>query len=192
MRRDLSAATLAVLAGGNAVLVQLLLLEFDSGTIALNTSVWSLDWDSVTYLGAAGLGSISPITDAPGEVQGLKLQLDGGDSASVALALDDADEVQGTICTVRTAILDPSTYAILDAPIEWSGSLDTMVISEDGKTAIIGVSAESSAVDLLRGNTSTYSDADQQALYPGDLAFQYVISQSDKPIVWPSREYFFR
>jgi hypothetical protein len=47
-------------------------------------------------------------------------------------------------------------------------------------------------VDLLSGNPSTYSDADQQAIYPGDRAFEYVVDQSDKPVVWPSREYFFQ
>ena len=35
-------------------------------------------------------------------------------------------------------------------------------------------------------------DADQQAIYPGDRAFEYVVDQSDKPVVWPSREYFFQ
>ena len=27
-------------------------------------------------------------------------------------------------------------------------------------------------------------------LYPGDRAFEYVVDQANKPIVWPSKEYF--
>ena len=54
----------------------------------------------------------------------------------------------------------------------------------------VTATAESTAVDLLRGSAMTYSDGDQQSLYPGDRAFEYVVDQANKPIVWPSKEYF--
>jgi hypothetical protein len=187
-----AAPVLAALAAGHVVVVQLVELQFPSGTVALNTSNWHLDWDSVTYQGAYGLGSVSPIKDSPGEIQGISFTLSGGDSASIALALDAAGEVQGTPATIRTAILDTTTLQILDAPIDWAGTLDTMSIEEDNNQATINATAESAAVDLLRGNLSTYSDADQQALFPGDRAFEYVVSQVDQPVVWPAREYFFQ
>lgn len=187
-----SAAVLAALAAGHVVPVQLVELQFPSGTVALNTSNWHLVWGGVTYLGAYGLGSVSPIKDSPGEIQGISFTLSGGDSSSIALALDASGEVQGTRTIIRTAIFDTSTMQILEAAVDWSGTLDTMSIEEDANQATISATAESSAVDLLRGNLSTYSDADQQALFPGDLAFQFVVSQVDQPVVWPAREYFFQ
>lgn len=187
-----SAAVLAALAAGHVVVVQLVELQFPSGTIALNTSNWHLTWGGTTYQGAYGLGSVSAIKDAPGEIQGISLTLAAGDSARISLALDGAGEVQGTPAIIRTAILDTANMQILDAPIDWSGTLDTMAIEEDGDQATITATAESTAVDLLRGNASTYSDADQQALFSGDLSMQYVVSQVDQPVVWPSREYFFQ
>lgn len=190
--KTFSASVLAALAAGHAVVVQLLLLEFPSGNVALNTSNWDLVWNGVTYRGAYGLGSVAAIKDAPGEIQGIRLSIDGGDSSLVALALDDAGEVQGTPVAISTAIFDTSTYTILDAGTDWGGTMDTMAIEEDGQTSGISATAESKAVDLLRGNPSTYSDADQKALFPGDLAFEYVVSQVDQPIIWPSREYFFK
>ena len=164
--KSCGASTLAALASGHVALVQLVLFAFPSGDVALNNSTWDLTYGGKTYRGAYGLGSIGTIKDAPGEIQGLRLEMDGGSSASVALALD--------------------------APVEWAGTLDTMSLSEDGQTAVISVTAESKAVDLLRGNPSTYTDADQQALYPGDRAFEYVVAQADKPVVWPAREYFYK
>lgn len=187
-----SASVLAALAAGQVVVVQLVELQFPSGTIALNTSNWHLVWAGVTYQGAYGLGSVSPVKDSPGEIQGISFTLSGGDSSSIALALDSAAEVQGTRTIIRTAILDTTTFQILDAPIDWAGTLDTMSIEEDNNQATISATAESAAVDLLRGNLSTYSDADQQALFPGDVAFEYVVSQVDQPVVWPAREYFFQ
>lgn len=187
-----SAAVRAALSSGNLALVQMAHMAFPSGTIALNQSTWNLTWAGVTYSGAYGLGAVSQITDKPGEVQGVTLQLNGGDPLRVALALDGAGEVQGTPLKLRTALIETSTYTILDAPIDWTGKLDTMSLSEDGDTATISVTAESSAVDLLRGTPSAYSDADQKALYATDKAFEFLVSQAGQRKVWPAREYFLK
>lgn len=186
------AAVLAALASNQVALVRLVHIAFPSGVVALNASNWTFTWLGVSYVGAAGLGAISEIKDGPGEVQGVTLKLNAGDSARISLALDAAYIVQGSLVTLRTAIIETTNYTILDAPIDWVGSCDTMSISEDGSTSEIGVTTESRAVDLLRGNPSTYSDADQQAMFSGDRAFEYVVSQADKPIVWPAREFFFK
>ena len=190
--KTLAAPVLAAIASGSVSLAQLVRIQFTSGDVVLNTSVMDLVWDGITYKGAYGMGSVSPITDKPGEVQGITMTLDGGDPLRIALALDGADEVQGAVVTFRTAIIDAATWEVLDAPIDWVGKCDTMSIDEDGNTASVSVTVESQAVDLLRGTPSTYTDADQQAAFSGDIAFQYVVSQVDQPVVWPSREYFFK
>lgn len=156
------------------------------------TTTTALTEIGITYKGAYGLGQISPITDKPGEVQGITLELHGADAARISLALDDSDIVQGSPVEVRTALIDTTTYQILDAPVEWVGTMDTMSIAEDGNSATIAVSCESKAVDLLRGNAAMYSAADQRAINATDGSFDYVVDQIDKPIVWPSREFFYR
>lgn len=188
--RSFAAPVTALLASGQVVIVQLVLFQFPAGDVALNASNWDLGWSAVTYKGAYGLGAVSQVKDQPGEIQGITLELISSDTTSIALALDDANAVQGAPVIIRTALMDPSTYQILDAPIDWRGTCDRMSIGEDGETCSITVSAESSAVQLLRGNSSTYTDADQQALYPGDRAFELVVDQADKRDVWPSKEWF--
>lgn len=189
--RALDAPTLAALAQPTVPLVQLIHQAFPSGVVALNTSNWDLDFDGVTYKGAYGLGEISELQDAPGEIKGLSFRLSGVAAESVALALDGADEWQGAPVTLRTAILN-ADFAVVDAPLEWTGNGDTMSLSEDGETAVIEATVESSAVDLLRGAEMTYSDADQRSLYPSDRAFEYVVSQADQPVVWPTKEFFYK
>ncbi|MDO8778107.1 MAG: hypothetical protein Q7K57_57195 [Burkholderiaceae bacterium] len=185
-----SAPVLAALAAGSVAIVQLVHLAFAT-PIALNLSTWDLAWGGVTYKGAYGLGAISGVTDKPGEVQGITLEL-FGEAAMIALALDDADLVQGVTCTIRTAIIETATYTILDAPVEWVGTLDTMSIAEDGQQASIRVSAESKAVDILRGTPQFYNDTDQRAINAADGSFAYVVDQLDKPIVWPAKAYFYQ
>jgi hypothetical protein len=188
--KTLSAPVTTALAGAVVPIVQLIKLEFGSGTIALNTSNWNLVFDGVTYQGAAGLGTISAVEDSPGEIRGLQFDMSGVSATAISLALDGADEWQGCPVTIYTALLDPTTYQIIDAGVEWTGLGDTMSIQEDGDTCVVQATAESSAVDLLRGVPVTYTDADQQVLFPGDRAFEYVVSQADQPVIWPAKEWF--
>lgn len=189
--RSLDPSVVAALSATEVYLVTLVKLEFQSGTIALNASNFALSWESVDYLPAAGLGTISATEDKPGEVTGATLELLRVDASYLGLALDDADEVQGAVVTISTAILD-ADLQIVDVVTDWVGYADTMSITEDGEQASIALTAESKAVDLLRGTPLLYNDGDQQSLYPGDRYFEFVVSQSDKPIVWPTRELFYR
>ena len=184
----LSYASTVALASSGVGLVQLVWMNFPSGVVALNTSTRDIS----IYKGAYGLGRVNNILDEMGEVKGLQFEMEGVSASAISLALDSSAEVQGTQVIIRTAIIDLTTYAVIESIDEWSGYLDTMTISEDGNTAAISVTAESGAVDLLRGNPATYSDADQRAVYAGDRAFEYVVDQVDKPLIWPSKEYFFK
>lgn len=192
--KTLASGVATAFASGQVAIVQLVHLAFGSGVVALNTSTWDLLYGGVTYQGAAGLGSISAVTDKPGEVQGLTLEI-FGDAANIALALDASDIVQGTVCTIRTAVVDlssESAITVLDAPVEWTGTLDTMSIAEDGQQCSIRVSAESRAVDLLRGTPWMLTNEEQHLVNATDSSFSYIVDQIDKPVVWPAKAFFYQ
>lgn len=192
--KTLASGVATALASGQIAIVQLVHLAFSSGVVALNTSTWNIVFGGVTYQGARGLGSISAVTDKPGEVQGITLEV-YGDAVNIALALDAADEVQGTVSTIRTAVVDissESAITVLDAPVEWVGTLDTMSIGEDGQQCSIRVSAESRAVDLLRGTPWMLTNEEQHLVNATDDSFSFVVDQIDKPVVWPSKAFFFQ
>lgn len=180
-----------VLAGAVVPMALLVKMEFSSGTIARNSGNLSLTWGGTTYTGG-GLGTISQVEDSPGEIKGLSFEISGVAASDISLALDGADEWQGTPVTIYVALLHPDTHAVIDADVIWSGVGDTMTIKEDGGTCTVQATAESSAVDFLRGVPVTYTHADQQVFYPGDLAFQFVNQQADQPVVWPAKEFFER
>lgn len=190
--KSLLPAALTAIASGHVAYAVLVKMQFPGVTIALNSSNMDLAWGGDTYLAANGLGEIEPITDRPGELPGVRLTLQKMDSAMIALALDDVDQVQGSPITISTAILDSTTCQIVDVEKEWAGKADTMPIEEDGATAAIALTAESKALDLLRGQVLRYTDADQQQLYPGDRAFEYVVDQSNEAVTWPAREWLFK
>ncbi len=187
----LSAPALTALSQETVTIVQLILFQFSSGPLGLNTSNWDFVYGGVTYRGAYGLGTMSAIEDSPEEVKGLSFQLAGDSADMVALALDDSGTWQGTPIIVRTAILD-SNFQIVEAPLAWTGEGDTMTIEEANDQTIVTATAESSATSLLRKRPLLYNDPDQQRLYPGDKGMEYMVSQADKPVVWPSKEWYYR
>jgi hypothetical protein len=171
-------------------MISLLRLGFAVPT-GLNSSNVSLSHGGVLYRGAYGLGSISPIEDGAGEVKGLQFELFAGGVDIVALALDDAKVWQGTPVEVMTAILN-SAYEVVHVQTIWTGKGDTMAISEQKDSCILNASAESSAVDLLRGHASVYADVDQRAKFPNDAGLSLILSQIDRPVIWPAKEFFFK
>lgn len=182
----------AAMAAGAVRMALLVLIEFPAGDVALNTSNYPLVWDGTTYQGAYGLGSIAPVRDSAGQVQGLQFELAATSTATVTLALDGSDQWQGAPVTLRVAVISDSSLTVLDAPVEWAGYGDVFTLRETDQGAVVVASAESAQIDMLRGTPLTYSHADQQSLVPGDRFFEFVTAQADKPVVWPSKEWFYK
>lgn len=190
--RTISTPLQTALATDGVALAQLVRFGLPSAAITLCTANRAIEFEGEVYRGVGELGSMSAIKSASGEVHGVQFELAGGASEQVALALDGGDEFAGCQITVRVAVLDAATHQVVDAPIEWAGYGDTFVLDEDGTSARIKATAESNEVDLLRSRPLTTSDADHQAIWPGDKFCAYVQEQTGKPFVWPAREWFFK
>ena len=189
--RTIDTAAAAVLAAGGAIPLALLVDMPDLSTpLRLCTGRWTLTRDGNTYLGVGQLGEVEPAQESAGGPRPLGFRMNGVPATQRALVL--GENVQGKPVNVYLAIFDPATYQILDAVLEWAGTLDVMTWQDDGESGVITVSAESAGADLLRGISVRYTDQDQQRLFPGDLGFEYVIAQGEKTIVWPAASFFRR
>ena len=80
------------------------------------------------------------------------------------------------------------SYQLADLHQRWLGRLDVFTINGGGRSgaAAIRVTAEPTAIDLMRPLVSLYSDAEQRRLHPGDPSLQYMVDQQDVRIVWPA------
>jgi len=187
--RTLSTAAAAAMSG--SVVLTTILVEMDlTGPLYLNTSSLDLTLNGVTYLGAGGLGQIDSVKQAGTDLPQIRFTLAGVQATALALAL--LEPVQGKRVRIKMAVFDASTGALLDVRLRYAGYLDVMSISDGADSATISVTSESSMLDLLRPKGIYYSDNDQQALYPGDLAFQYVNDQVEAKIAWPAASFFVR
>lgn len=185
--RTLTTAAAAALSAASVPIA--LLVEMDlTSALNLNTSNLDLVVSGTTYYGTKGLGRISALQDTAAELRGLQFELSGVPSDLLSLAL--SEPVQGKAVRVKTAVYDPSTYAVLDVRLRWAGRLDVMAISDAEGASSVTVTAEHCGIDLVRPASSLYTDTEQQRLAPGDLFFQFLADQVEQRVVWPSREFF--
>lgn len=191
--RTLSTAATAALQAG-CVLLYLVRMEL-SATVYLNSTAWDVAWDAQTWHGAGQAASIEPATEsAGGTTEALRMSLSGVPLDAVALAMHPEDWA-GRLCTIYTAIasLVPGAgggLVVHDAVPDFLGRIAQLDIVESAQTATLQGQIEPLAVDLYRATTSYYSNAEQQRLHPGDRGCEFVIDQSDRPVVWPARSYW--
>lgn len=185
--RSLSASVLAALSG--PVVPVALLLQMDFTTpVRLASAAVAIDYGGNTYYAAGTLGSVDAVVDEISGTQQLRFGLSGVASDVLALAL--GEDVRGVACELRLAVLDPATYAVLDAPLLFTGTLDQMPIQHGASTSTVGVVAIHRGDTYRRPKPLRYTDGDQQLLHPGDTSMRYVLSQSQAQDVWPAASYF--
>lgn len=183
MTRDLTAGMQAEVV--KPVLQPRFLFEmlFDSGTLRLWNGIGILNWNGVEWTGAGNLIALSELAESQElRAVGASATLSGLPSALISLAL--AEDYQGRPCKVWVAAMDDQGRIISDPYPLFGGNMDIMEINEAGDTASISITAESRLIDLERPREHRYEHEDQQAIYPGDLGFEYVSSIQDVPIIW--------
>ncbi len=162
-------------------------LQFASGT----DYICGLDHDVVyggnTYLAAGGCLSIEQIRETATQTEGLRIGLVGSTAANVSLVL--SEKAQGRLCILRLAVIDAAGALQVDDNV-WTGLMDAMSLEDTPDGCNVSITAEHMLAVWDRPRIVRYSDAQQQALFSGDLGFQYVEEMAEASLVWPGREFF--
>lgn len=183
MARTMTLDAEADIAAGNVTGVLLVELEFPSGVVRFNASDVTVAWDGDDYLGAARCSGIEPVHETAAPVgQALNVRFSGIDTGYMSAILDD--DWQDQPARMYVATYSQSTKQLTDAPtLVFQGAMDEPLVSM-GETATIQVALENPMADWDRPRLRRYTDADQQARYPGDLFFEFVAETETRDIVW--------
>ena len=156
-------------------------LDFDSGMTRLWNGLGDLEINGETYTGGGTIISISSIVeDADISAKGINLVISGIDSTALSYALNE--NYQGRDLVVRVGTI--SDDGTVQSYIAFSGLMDVMMITEDGETCTISISAESRLIDLERARIRRYTSEDQKQLYPNDRGFDFVASIQETQVQW--------
>lgn len=157
-----------------------------STTLRLTTAGRALQWAGETWE-PSGLGTIEPIKNGVGEVEGLAFSMPGIDQTQLALVL--AEPVEGRRVRVWDALIDPDTGVVGDAMLAWVGTLNVPSIA-DGPEAVVSVTAEHRGMSALRRKPRRYTAQEQQRLYPGDTSLAFDPATDAAPLQWPTASFF--
>ncbi len=187
MTRALDTPFATALASARLPAFSLIELGFTSGTDYICTLGHDVVYGGNTYIAGQGVLSIAPVTETSGSAQGLQIQIAGAPTANIALAL--TERVQGRPCTLRMAVIDGSGALQVDTNV-WSGLMDTMAIDDSSESPVVTITAEHMLTVWDRARPVRYTDAQQQALYPGDRCCEFVADLAERQIVWPGKAFF--
>ena len=166
--------------------VVLVELDFASGAFRAWTGLGQLNWAGKVFEGVGSIGAVGEVEETV-ELRAVRL----------TLALSPVpQEVVDIALAERSFRLHPARLwgALLDAegafvadpfPL-WAGLMDTMEVT-DGAEPRVALTCESRLVDLERAEVRRYTDADQQAEYPGDRFFEYVPALQEAEIRLPAQ-----
>ncbi|MBB5691906.1 hypothetical protein GXW77_16480 [Roseomonas alkaliterrae] len=166
--------------------VVLVELDFASGPFRAWTGLGQLNWAGKVFEGVGSIGAVGEVEETV-ELRAVRL----------TLALSPVpQEVVDIALAERSFRLRPARLwgALLDAegafvadpfPL-WAGLMDTMEVT-DGAEPRVALTCESRLVDLERAEVRRYTDADQQAEYPGDRLFEYVPALQEAEIRLPAQ-----
>ena len=171
--RDITAATSAAANAQKSWLLLFVELDFSSGFVRCTNAGYDVAWNAQTWQGMAELGQVEQVGESLGiEAKALKFTIQGVDNANLDIAL--GEHYQGRAARMWAGFVEPGVGIVADPALLFVGRIDQMAIQRGGESSAIAVTCESRLAAWGRAKLRRYSDADQQARYPGDLGLQYI------------------
>jgi len=157
-------------------------LAFDSGVQTLWSGRGDLAWNGEVYRGVGDMGAVSAIEEGVEQrAFGVRMTLSGIPVNLLSIALQE--DVQGRRAEVWLGFLDDNYALVADPALLFRGRMDAMDASL-GAAATITLTAENRLADWNRPRVRRYTDAEQQARFPGDKGLEFVNPTTEKEIVW--------
>ncbi len=161
--------------------VYLVRLALPDGVLAVNTQLIQIPYNGDIYTPVGGAGKISNVKeDGYVKPHQLSLTLSALDPALLSTALNA--DYQGSDVKIYFGALDEH-YHLIAAALRFSGRITGMPFRY-GKDNTIEVRVSSRFEDWGRVRNSRYTDADQQARFPGDRFCEYAPQMVEKAINW--------
>ena len=177
--RGLSGANLSAVQASSVKAVAFVRMDFLAGIRRFHTLIGDLTithpiFGAETYNGIGDFGGISAVEETiDSRAVGVKLVLSGV-STPLITALK-TDTYHRRPASLLIGLRNLATGVLVDDPIEvWAGVMDKGDIGMAKNSGRIVMNCESDA-DTLRDTSGwLFNDEDQQAIHPGDKAFEYL------------------
>ncbi len=161
-------------------------LDFATGAFRVWSGLGTLNWAGRSFEGIGDIGAMGEVEETV-ELRAVRLTLalSPVPQEVIDIALSERS-YRLRPARVWLALLDEDGAFVADPFPLWAGIMDTMEVV-DGAEPRVTLACESRLVDLERAEVRRYTDADQQAEFPGDRFFEFVPALQDAEIRLPAR-----
>lgn len=161
-------------------------LDFATGTFRVWSGLGTLNWAGRSFEGIGDIGAMGEVEETV-ELRAVRLTLalSPVPQEVIDIALSERS-YRLRPARLWLALLDEDGAFVADPFPLWAGIMDTMEVV-DGAEPRVTLACESRLVDLERAEVRRYTDADQQAEFPGDRFFEFVPALQDVEIRLPAR-----
>ncbi len=183
MSRGMDASNEAAVAADVIIPIQFAELNFESGYVRVHTGIGTITWGGYDWLGVGQLGSVDGLEERAELLRKVvTYNLAGVPDDLIAAALDE--NYLGRSAKVYIGFLNTSTYQLVATPeLQDAGLMDTSK-AKQGAQCAMAITAESRIASWSRPVERRYTDAEQQAKYPGDKGLEFISQAAQKEIVW--------
>ena len=161
-------------------------LDFATGAFRVWSGLGPLNWAGRAFEGIGDIGAMGEVEETV-ELRAVRLTLalSPVPQEVIDIALSERS-YRLRPARLWLALLGEDGAFVADPFPLWAGIMDTMEVV-DGAEPRVTLACESRLVDLERAEVRRYTDADQQAEYPGDRFFEFVPALQDAEIRLPAR-----
>lgn len=194
--RTISVANALQAAAENATAIHFIELQFSGGTLRLTDAPLSITWNAQTWLGTGFALSVGPMEETTDDrAQAIPVKLSGVDQSIIAILLSQF--TRGRVVNVWRGWFG-ANGALVDTPIllftgfmneQWAIEETEPQPGSPGTCQITTrITSRFAAMEQRRGIQCNLMM--HQAVYSGDLFFQYVTSLQNAKIQWPGPNYY--
>lgn len=185
MARAMTPAMLAAILAEDVQTIMLCEMEFLTGPVQAWSGIGDLTTLGRTFQGVGAFGSVSPIEESGQTIpQGMELELNGVDEGIVAMS-SDRTQYRGRAFRLWLGAMEDDPETLIDDPVLiFAGRMQYMSGFYNGSNSAITLTVDSRLVNLRRPRIIRYVHEDQQARYPGDLAFEGTATLAERPLYW--------
>jgi hypothetical protein len=183
MSRGLSAANETAIDSDVVAPILFAELNFESGYVRVHSALGSITWGGYEWLGVGTFGTISAV-DEQAELAATTISytLTGVPNTLLSVALNDS--YQGRSAKLYAGFLSRTTYQLVGDPhLMHMGKMD-VARAKIGNTSTLIITSESRIAAWSRPLVRRYTDAEQQAIYPGDKGLEFISQAAQKEVVW--------
>ena len=174
-------------------IINLIEMDFTSGTLYLTNWPVSVTVGSNTYTGLGNLGSIGEMKESEdGASQKIELELSQVNAAQLSLALGGVATYQNRAVRIYTALTDVNLVISGSPVLRFAGVMNRVKIparDQDGKGRVV-MECVTGGYDVRKNPAALrMNDSQHQANKPGELGFQYIADLIGQPQQWLSKRF---